>query len=354
MGHRPAPAVTGERVASALRVTEWQDETSWEAFVDAAPHSTVMHRWAWRDVVERAYGHRSVALAAVSDGEVRGVLPLTLVRSRLFGRHLVSMPFMDYGGACALDETAEQALVQAAVEMASSERATLDLRHTSKRPIDLPVSLEKATMLLQLGTTDEETWRRLPSERRNRIRKAQREGLSASIGGEELLPAFYEVFAENMRDLGSPVHAFGFFHEAVAWLPDHAHVIVAAAGGRPVAGAVMLVHRGTVSIPWVSSLRSARTLSAGQFLYWEAMRWAIAHGHRTLDFGRSSKGSGTYESKRQWGAEPQQLYWHYWPESAPPPAETAQRLDWVGKLWRRTPLPLATALGPRLRRGIAN
>ena len=34
-------------------------------------------------------------------GEVVGVLPLVRIASRLFGRRLVSMPFLDYGGVLA-------------------------------------------------------------------------------------------------------------------------------------------------------------------------------------------------------------------------------------------------------------
>ncbi len=351
--------MTGRRVSPAPAATvatvgEWHDGAAWGAFVDSAPDSTVMHRWAWRDAIARAYGHRSVHLAATAGGELRGVLPLTLIRSRLFGRSLVSMPFMDYGGVCALDDGVERALVTAALDLARSERAKLDLRHMGDHAVDLPVSLEKVTMVLELGSTEDETWRGLPSERRNRIRKGQRAGLTAQVGGEELLPEFHKVFAANMRDLGSPVHAVRFFHEVLAFLPDRAWVLVVRSGPVPVAGAVMLAHHGTLSIPWVSSLRSSRALCAGQFLYWEAMRFAISRGHRVLDFGRSSKGSTTYESKRQWGAEPVQLYWHYYPETAPPPAETADRMEWAAKLWRRMPLPLANALGPSLRRTISN
>src|SRR5204863_6453108 len=193
------------------------------------------------------------------------------------------------GGVCALDEAAERTLVDAAVELARSEGAALDLRHVGERDVGLPVSLEKVTMLLDLGADEEETWRRLPSERRNRIRKGQRAGLATAVGSAELLTDFYRVFAVNMRDLGSPVHAMRFFQEVLAGLPGRSHVIVVRNGRQSVAGAVMLANRDTLSVPWVSSLHSARPLCAGQVLYWEAMRFAVSRGHRVLDFGRSSK-----------------------------------------------------------------
>jgi serine/alanine adding enzyme len=84
------------------------------------------------------------------------------------------------------------------------------------------------------------------------------------------------------------------------------------------------------------------------------MRWGISNGYRIFDFGRSSKGTGTYEAKRQWGADVVQLYWHYHPESAGPPTEAIKRLAWAPRLWQRLPVPVANALGPRIRRAIPN
>ena len=45
-----------ERIASAVRIVEWTDGEAWDAFVATAPDSNVMHRWAWRDVIEVAPG----------------------------------------------------------------------------------------------------------------------------------------------------------------------------------------------------------------------------------------------------------------------------------------------------------
>ncbi|HEU5322339.1 MAG TPA: hypothetical protein VFX28_16155, partial [Methylomirabilota bacterium] len=73
-------------------------DKAWDRFVERHPLATVAHLGGWGRVAGRAYGHEAIYLAAAADGEVVGVLPLVLVRSRLFGRRLVSMPFLDYGG----------------------------------------------------------------------------------------------------------------------------------------------------------------------------------------------------------------------------------------------------------------
>lgn len=335
-----------------IRVIPWHDAASWDAFVERASDATVAHRYAWRGAIERAYGHRTVYLAALNGDELRGVLPLVLVRGVVPGRHLVSMPFMDYGGACADgDDKAEAALVEAACALADRERAVLSLRYVRRPDLPLAVSLEKLTMLLALGDSEDALWRRLPSERRNRIRKGQKHGLVAGLHGAEALDDFYTVFAENMRDLGSPVHSRCFFQEVLAALGDDARIILVRWQGRPVGAGMPLIFRGMISMPWVSSLRAHFDRSPNPVLYWELMRWGLATGQRVLDFGRSSQGSGTLEAKRQWGAHPVQLHWLHHPGSGPGGAD---RHPLAERLWMRLPLALANTVGPWIRRSIPN
>ncbi len=320
-----------------------------------AADGTVMHLHAWKEILQEAYGHRILLLAAMRGGEIEAVLPLALVESPFFGRSLVSMPFMDYGGVCQGSGTdAEEALVKEATSIAGRLDAKLVLRYLRKPELDLPCSLEKVTMWIALGTSEEALWRRLSPERRNRIRKAQGSGLEASFPGPEGLDAFFEVFARNMRDLGSPVHSRRFFEEVLGRLPDSTQLLLVHDDGRPVGAGLMLLHAGMISIPWVSSVRPAFKKCPNQLLYWEAMKFGISKGFHTLDLGRSSRGSGTFEAKRQWGARPVQLYWHYHPETAAPPGEEVKRASWAVGVWRRLPLAVVNRVGPHLRRGIAN
>jgi FemAB-related protein (PEP-CTERM system-associated) len=340
-----------------IRVVDWSGAPeTWDRFVLGASDSTIMHLHGWRAVMQAAYGHRTTYLAAMDADDVRGVLPLTLVRHPVLpGRALVSMPFMDYGGACvAGDEKAEALLVEAGREVARRHGATLALRYARRAALPLACSLDKVTMLLPLEPDEDRVWARLRSERRNRIRKGQKQGLTATVDGPEALDDFYAVFAENMRDLGSPVHSREFFRLVVAHLGEHVRILVVRSGSEAVGAAMMLLYQGVISIPWVSSRRRYFAQYPNQVLYWEAIRFGIAHGFRALDFGRSSVGSGTFEAKRQWGAEPAQLYWYYYPDTAAPAGRDLSRVSWMVPVWKRLPLPVANTLGPWLRRAIPN
>jgi hypothetical protein len=90
-------------------------------------------------------------------------------------------------------------------------------------------------------------------------------------------------------------------------------------------------------------------------LYWELLRYAVSAGYRTFDFGRSSVDAGTFQFKRQWGAEPVQLYWQYWlapGRGMPGLTPTSPKFRLAVRAWQHLPLAIANRLGPRLVKGL--
>jgi FemAB-related protein (PEP-CTERM system-associated) len=331
----------------------------WDRFVERHPAATVAHLAAWGSVIRAAYGHEVAYLLAEDGGEPVGALPVVLIRSRLFGCRLVSMPFLDYGGVLAEPGgPAEAALTRAALALARERGAqSVGLRQFHPTGLGEPVTDDRVTMLMPL-TVEDAMWRALPPERRNRIRKGAKHGLVSVWGGAELLEDFYRVFAANMRDLGSPVHSRRFFALMLGAMAGVARVLlVRDADGRAVGAAVCLFFRDTIMVPWVSSLREAFALCPNFTLYWEVIRAGCAGGYRCLDFGRSLRTAGTFEFKRQWGAEPRALPWIFIDvvAGAPPPTDRdAGRYAGLIAAWKRLPLPLATVLGPWIRGQVPN
>jgi FemAB-related protein (PEP-CTERM system-associated) len=334
-------------------------DKSWDRYVESHPRATVAHLSAWGAIARQAYGHDALYLMAQDEGEVVGVLPLVRFSSPLFGRQLVSMPFLDYGGVLAdPGQGIEAALVEEAL------RATRDLgvhglglRQFHPEPLPHPVNGDRVTMLLPL-TTEEAAWKALSSERRNRIRKGAKQGLTATWTGPETLDDFYAVYAANMRDLGSPVHGRGFFQAMLAALPDVARVLlVRDRDGRTVGAAVCMFFRETIMMSWVSSLREAFALCPNFVLYWEVIRRGCREGYRVFDLGRSFRNAGTFEFKRQWGAQPRPLPWIFLdvrPGAPPPVDRDSRRFAALVSAWKRLPVPVANVVGPWIRRRVPN
>ncbi len=336
-----------------MNVFRCEAADGWNAFVQADERATVFHRFEWRQIIARAYGHEAHYLVAEEQGRLRGVLPLFVLRSRLFGKALVSLPFTDYGGILAESPDAASALLEAAVEVGRREHVDyLQFRHRDPVPGIPGLPADKVTMLLDLSSDPERIWARLPAERRNRIKKTRRQDVAGRFVGAEGLDRFYRVISENMRDIGSPVHSREFFSAILEELGPRSKVLLVEQGDEAIGAALCLFYRDTVSIPWVSSLRRRFALSPNMALYWTAIEHACLGGYRTLDFGRSSRGAGTYEFKRQWGATPLKLAWRSLPlKGGQVPMFSGERLrDRIFvECWKRLPIGITRRLGPRVR-----
>jgi serine/alanine adding enzyme len=345
-----------EPIVQPVSVSTDVSADEWNRYVSTHTGATGYHAWGWKSVFERAFGHETRYLAARRRGTVVGVLPLVLFRSPLFGRFMVSLPFVNYGGLICDDDAAGQALVEAAVDMARGGGfAHVELRHVERQLHQLPVKQHKVTMLMSLAASREQAWTTLDRKVRNQIRKAEKSGLTAALGGVERLDAFYRIFARNMRDLGTPVYDRRFFEEVLTAFPDRAQIVVVEKEGVAVAAGIGLVHRGTIEVPWASSLSEFRSLCPNHMLYWSVIQWGIDHGMRLLDFGRSTPNEGTYQFKQQWGAEPTGLSWEYcllgsarMPDQSP----KNPRFRLAIEAWKRCPLWLANTVGPHLVRSI--
>jgi serine/alanine adding enzyme len=269
--------------ASPVVVHAEADASRWNAYVADHPEATAYHDWEWRGVIERAFGHETRYLVAKTAGGTAGVLPLVIFRSRVFGRFAVSMPFLNYGGVLASSREAEAALLDAAVREAHRADASyLELRHTRQVFPHLQAKRHKVAMVVDLQPSAGQQWQAVDRKVRNQVRKAEKSGLRVLQGHAELAEGFYQVFAHNMRDLGTPVYGRRWFREIVSMFPDSTRLFAVMAGERPVAAALVLWHRSSIEVPWASSLRVYNPQCPNVLLYWEMLRFACERGLRAL------------------------------------------------------------------------
>ncbi|MEO0364752.1 MAG: FemAB family XrtA/PEP-CTERM system-associated protein [Pseudomonadota bacterium] len=331
-------------------------DSGWSDFVSTHPACTHYHRPEWASVIQSEFRQTPHYLIAHDASGVRGVLPLVRLRSRLFGDFLVSMPYLNYGGILATDDTARDALLDAAIDCAQSLGVShLELREQSESNRDLAVRTDKVSMVLELPESIDELGKAIGSKRRSQVRRPLRENPDIQVGGVELVDRFYQVFARNMRDLGTPVYAKSFFLRMAQTFPEDVRIVTITVNDSPAAAAFLIGHGEQLEIPWASTVRDFNKISINMLLYWEVLRYAIDSGFKRFDFGRSTKDAGTYRFKRQWGAEPQQLYWHYWlSEGVEPPKLNPDnpKFALAIRAWQKLPVGLANVIGPRIVRNL--
>lgn len=320
------------------------------------------HDPAWLDALRDGMGHRPLALVHRNAGEIDAYLPLAWVRSRLFGRFLVSLPYLNRAGVVAKRPASATALIDHAHRLAEEGRAHyLELRHEAQGIEHTKLTEtrdEKSRMLLDLPGDGEALWKQLPSKVRNQIRKGERSDFQLQWGGRELLRAFHGVFAVVMRDLGTPVYPRRFFEAIAHHLDRQAEFAVIFHAGLPVAGA-LLIHddtagRRVTAVPSAACLRTANPLNANMWMYHRLLERAIERGSERFDFGRSSEGSGTWKFKKQWGGRPVPSAWQYARLRGTTDAVRPDNPRYRRKieLWRRMPVWATRVAGPAIVRGI--
>jgi len=331
-------------------------DKAWADFVSTSPGASNYHQIGWKSVVEESFGHQTHYLMVMNDQDVVGVFPLVMVDSFLFGKYLVSLPFVNYGGICTANDHARQMLLDKAIEIAKQEGAKhIELRETTELNYGLPSKTGKVSMLLDLPADAEQLWKAFKPKLRSQIRRPQKEGMKAVIGGTEELDSFYRVFSENMRDLGTPVYSKCFFKNILETFGGSSVICSVYHEGRPVAAAFLTGYNGILEIPWASALRSHNHLSPNMLLYWKVLEHACNHGYQTFDFGRSTPDTGTFRFKKQWGASPLQHHWYYWlPEGGELPELNPRnpKYELAINIWRKLPLWLTKIIGPHIVKGL--
>ena len=348
-----------------IEIAQQNDYPKWDRYVSAHPFGHPYALTGWGEAIACAYKHPVHYLMAFDeDQSLTGVLPLVHMKSRLFGNNLYSMPFADLGGVLADDENIEAALINKACEIASEQGVSaLELRQV--KPLSdveqteyskQDRSIDKVRMLLDLPETADQLMTSFKAKLRSQIRRPLKDGLDVKSGGRDLLNDFYRVFVENMRDLGSPVHAKNFI---VAVLDNFksSRLFLVYKNDNPLACALVLGCRNALFNPWASSLRRYSRMSPNMLLYWSMLEYACDNGFRQFDFGRSTPQEGTYKFKQQWGAVEHPLYWEICSRQEPKlgvvkSADQKSRFDLATRIWAKMPVRLTRVVGPRLRKNI--
>jgi FemAB-related protein (PEP-CTERM system-associated) len=328
-----------------------------EAFAIQTGQLPLTRHPGWLKVLQAGLRHVPFCIEAVEDGKTRGFLPLAHVRSLLFGKFLVSLPYLNYGGVMADDEETANALINRAADLADRlDVRYLELRHEGG--VDHPALVHRVSskvhMRLALPRSSDDLWKELDAKVRNQVRKGQKAGLTVAFGGLELIPEFYAVFSHNMRDLGTPVYSPKLFTATLRQFPGRAEFCVVRAGETPVAASLLLHGWGVSEVPSASSLRHHNHTNANMLMYWRLLERAISRGQNQFDFGRASPDGSTYRFKKQWGAEPAPADWQYYLRAGAvgdmrPDNPRYQRMI---RLWQRLPVRLTQWIGPPIVRGI--
>ncbi|MFC7335301.1 FemAB family XrtA/PEP-CTERM system-associated protein [Rhodocista pekingensis] len=352
---RLRPAETPPPVVRVLDLDDRATVAAWDRFVETTPEATFFHRTGWKRAIEGAFGHRCHFLYAEDARGIRGVLPLTHIRSPLFGNALLSNAFAVLGGPACRDGAARDALDTAALDLACRLGAgMLEYRLRGRERPDWPCEdTLYASFRRTLHEDPERNLKAIPRKQRAVVRKSLENGLTARADDD--VDLLHRIYAESVRNLGTPVFPRRWFRALRDAFPGDCDVVSVHDGRQAVAAVLNFRFRDEVLPYYGGGTRAARTSGANDRMYWEVMARAAARGYRVFDFGRSKRGTGAFAFKKNWGFEPAPLAYEYrlfGRAERPQTNPTNPRYRLLVAAWRRLPLPLANTIGPWIARDL--
>lgn len=344
-----------------MTIKTWSnaDAAQWDHFVRRADDATFCHLSGWLRVVERVWRHQSHSIFAERNGQVVGVAPLFRVANSPLGlwsgSRLVSTPNAVYGGVVADDDIIRAELIKTARLLAEELRVDyLELRDTRERdPAASDFRRQDLYAAFERPLTEDEDalMKSFPRDIRRMIRLGVKGGLSSQIGREELLDDFYEVYAASVRRLGTPVFPKRLFAEFLREFADASDILLVRQGERIAGAALSFYFRDAVAPYYGGAYPEGHVVGVNNFMYWELMRSAARRGYSRFDFGRSKRGSGSYEFKRGWGMAERPLPYHFllvradrMPELNP----MNPKFKLLIETWKRLPFSFTKLIGPMI------
>lgn len=338
-------------ISSEVRISEAtpQDAPAWNRFVDEHPHGTFFHLFEWRELLANTVGFRPNYLVARRGEQIAGILPMMEVRSVIFGRAVVSLPFCVEAGILAADPEVAVALLDAARSRAEAADVDyLELRHSA--PLGQGLHCKDSTYVnfkRMLAPTIDENMKAIPRKQRAVVRKGIAAGLVSRV--DSGIDSFFPIYAASVRNLGTPVFPRRYFAALLSTFGLRCQITTILHAGVPVSSVMSFLYKNTVMPYYGGGLPAARDVKAYDFMYWEVMRMACEAGVTAFYYGRSKVDSGSYSFKKNWGFEPTPLHYEYHlvkMREMPNRNPNNPKYSMAVNAWKRLPLPLANLIGP--------
>ncbi|GAB4257850.1 MAG: FemAB family PEP-CTERM system-associated protein [Methylomicrobium sp.] len=333
-----------------LKLLDANDYQQWNAFVQRHPDATFFHLSGWKDVIERAFGHKTHYYYFEKEGRITGILPLAQIKSPLFGHALCSLSFCVYGGIVAEDDEAYSELDRQACRLAEQLGVDyLEMRHRQQRTPERPHKDLYVTFRKRLDPDPEKNLLAVPRKQRAMIRKGIDAGLTSVI--EPDIDRFYRAYSESVRNLGTPVFAKRYFQILKDTFKDRCEILTVEKNGQLIASVMSFYFKNEILPYYGGGTEHARSVYGNDFMYWDVMRRAVEQGVEVFDYGRSKIGTGSYRFKKHWGFEPEPLFYEFYLVGAKElpdvnPLNPKYRL--FIEAWKRLPLPVSQLIGPWL------
>ncbi len=325
----------------------------WDQYVDNHHEGSFFHLSGWIRIVTQVFHHRPHYLMAMMGDKLVGVLPLVEQRSLLFGHALISTPFCVYGGAIADNDEIRFKLESEAYLLGCELKVDyVELRdryaHESKELWQ--AHCHHSTFSCPIADKPETILTSIKRKQRAVVRHSLANELSWD--NQDNPDLCYDVYAESVRNLGTPVFDKKLFRTLKETFGERCNtLIVRDKHNHPVSSVLSFYYKDTVLPYYGGGKFEARELKSYDYMYYQLMCIAREKGITQFDFGRSKHDSGSYSYKKNWGMQEEPLHYKValvTSNSLPNLSPNNPKYKLFINLWKRMPLSVSRAIGPNL------
>lgn len=328
----------------------------WDEFVRSHPHGCLWHSSAYLKVIAEAFRYIPYYLCAEENGKVVGILPLFAASSLITRQsRLISVPVSSWCGVIGNNSETVSLLITKAQKLADElEVDYLELRQMEKIGQDLAEKKTYVTFRYDLEAGSEVIWKEMNRKTRGSIRKAIKSDLKVEFDCGKV-DLFYNIYLKRVRNLGSPPYSREFFIKLENSFGKDALITLVRKDGKIVCACFSIIYKDTLHALLAGVEKKYLPLNPYSLMYWRLIEYACAQKLKWYDFGRSQKGTSSYNFKNNWGFPETQLYYQYYlrKRETMPQLETGSH--WTGlfqKTWRMMPMPVVRKIGPWVREQI--
>ncbi|MFO6424962.1 FemAB family XrtA/PEP-CTERM system-associated protein [Motilimonas sp. KMU-193] len=322
----------------------------WDEFVLSHPEGEFFHLSGWQQIFEQVYHHPCWFYYVEEQGRILGILPLTQIKSWLFGNKLISLPFSVCAGVLSIDPDATQLLLWQAKSLGESLNVDcIELRHRRETLPDWLTKPSHENFACELAASPEQILAGIKKKQRAVVRQSLANGLNYQI--ETNIEPFYSIYSESVRNLGTPVFAKAYFEALLQTFPEYIDILTVSSQGKPVSSVMSFYFKHQVMPFYGGGTPLARDLKSNDYMYYQLMCHGAQQGMVKFDFGRSKLGSGAHAYKKHWGMAAQPLFYESYlvkGQELPNISPNNPKYQLFIKAWKKLPLPISRALGPVL------
>lgn len=344
---------------SEVKIIDPLGDVRWDSFVESHRYGAIYQHSCWMKVLALTYEHIKPLCFVLEDENyhIRSAIPCFIVKSRLTGTRIVSLPFSSYCDPLVEDKKDLVKLLDHII----TEAENISASYYELRPFwnqDLieddrlkPHNYHK-THVLDIDDGFEKIQREFHKDCIVRsVKKAVRSGVTIRQGrSEQDLKQFYFIHANTRKRQGFPIQPYKFFKNMWEILLPQGYftLLLAEFDKKAVAGLILFKFKDIVSFEHGASMPKYLDVRPNHLLFWTSIEASCSEGYHYFDFGKTPpENKGLLDFKTRWGAKIYDIPYFYYPQIKG--MMSLEQNDLKHKLFRsigkHLPLSLAKMMG---------